>query len=113
MLRSAGYKVLDAEDGGQALEILRTRAPNIDMVVTDVIMPRLGGGKLRDAIRKKNRKMLILFVSGYTESDIAFRDDPSEGIGFLSKPFSKNELLQKIRVMLDSGAQLKRDARAN
>jgi PAS domain S-box-containing protein len=101
ILRSAGYRVLEAGDGGLALELLDTGQQSIDIVVSDVIMPRIGGGKLREAIRRKDRRMPILFVSGYTENDTLFRDDPSEMIGFLPKPFSRDELLGKIRSMLN------------
>ena len=101
MLRSGGYTVLELSDGGQALDIIAEPGLGIDLVITDVIMPRVGGGRLKEAIRQRDPKMPVLFVSGYTESDAAFRDDPAERIGFLSKPFSRDELLRKIRSMLD------------
>jgi two-component system cell cycle sensor histidine kinase/response regulator CckA len=100
-LRSAGYTVLESGDGSQALDVIAEPGLGVDLVITDVIMPRVGGGRLKEAIRQRDPGMPVLFISGYTESDDAFRDDPADRTGFLSKPFSRDELLQKIRSMLD------------
>jgi PAS domain S-box-containing protein len=101
MLRSAGYTVLEAEDSQQALSLIDQSALNIEIVVTDVLMPGMGGRELKEAIRLRNQEIPVLFVSGHTEGDYTLHAELSEGVGFLQKPYSKDELLRKIQVMLD------------
>ncbi|HEX9108298.1 MAG TPA: response regulator, partial [Longimicrobiales bacterium] len=94
VLSSAGYTVLSASDGEDALQLLRTSA-HIDLVLTDVVMPRLGGGELAARIAEEQPEARVLFMSGYPQDALA-RQGVAEGAGFLPKPFSPEVLRRSV-----------------
>jgi CheY-like chemotaxis protein len=100
VLERYGYEVLTASNGEQALEILHARGSSIDLVLTDVIMPKLGGWELFQETVANGGGPKFLFTSGYTSS---VRDsaklDPT--MPFLSKPWTTVELLAQVRKVLD------------
>jgi len=100
-LSSYGYKVHTAENGQKALEILRQENGDFDLIILDMIMPIMGGFQTYQAIRKINPKIKILVSSGFSDSEKidALREDPL--VDVLFKPYKANELVQKIRTMLD------------
>jgi CheY-like chemotaxis protein len=102
ILEGAGYTVLAAADGREALRLSKTHAGDVDMMVTDVVMPGLSGRELAERLWLSRPEMKVLYISGYT--DIAVFDpgvlDP--GSAFLQKPFSAPELTQKVREVLDT-----------
>jgi DNA-binding response OmpR family regulator len=98
-LTARGYTVLEARDGEEALQVAAGYAGEIELVVTDVVMPRLAGPKLVTELRL-TRKFKVIYVSGYTFDML----DPRamEDGSFLSKPFSPDELLGLIQLALAS-----------
>ena len=94
-LRRAGYRVLEAEDGSEAL-LLACRYPGpIHLLITDITMPRMGGLELRRAITACHPETSVLFISGYSE-DVLDGGDP-----FLQKPFTPIRLLATAAEILD------------
>ena len=100
-LTACGYSVLEASDGVQALEIAAMHPGAIQLLVTDVVMPRLSGRELATQIASARRDLKVLYISGYTD-DSVFRHGVLEGgMEFLQKPFNLKALAQKIRDILD------------
>jgi signal transduction histidine kinase/CheY-like chemotaxis protein len=100
-LGKSGYRVLEAADGVQALEIAAAHRGPIHILVTDVVMPRLSGRELVTRIAAARPEIKILYISGYTDDSI-FRHGVLEGgVAFLQKPFNLKDLAQKIRQVLD------------
>ena len=100
-LSGCGYSVLEASDGVQALEIAAMHPGAIQMLITDVVMPRLSGRELAAQIASSRRNLKVLYISGYTD-DSVFRHGVLEGgMEFLQKPFNLKALAQKIREILD------------
>jgi signal transduction histidine kinase/CheY-like chemotaxis protein len=101
MLESAGYRVVIAVDGAEALELVRARMHSLDLVISDVVMPRLGGRELSRALREERPELPLLLVSGYADPDAGKREPISEPL--LSKPFSRADLLARVRLLLARG----------
>jgi len=100
-LSSSGYNVLEAVDGIQALEIAAAHKGTIEILVTDVVMPRLSGRELASRLAAERRNLKVLFISGYTDDSI-FRNGVLEGgVAYLQKPFNLKTIAQKIREVLD------------
>ena len=97
VLGRAGYTVLEAHDGQEALEILRRHETHIDLVITDVVMAKLGGLELARRLRREQPGLPILLMSGYSTDELP-ADDPT--IGFVQKPFTPGELLLKMSALL-------------
>jgi DNA-binding response OmpR family regulator len=101
-LEAAGYEVWVAPDGLAALEVVRDEAlQGVALVVTDVVMPGLDGGALVDALRARAPGLRALFVSGHTDDAISDHGVLPDGVAFLPKPFTGNELLARVRRVLD------------
>jgi two-component system cell cycle sensor histidine kinase/response regulator CckA len=99
-LANKGYEVLDAESGEGALELLENQdIKNLDLLITDVIMPNMDGPALAQRIRQMNSELKILFISGYTEEKL--KDHMGENIWFLPKPFTLKQLAAKVKSVLD------------
>jgi PAS domain S-box-containing protein len=100
-LSARGYRVLEASDGIQALDIAVAHPGAIQLLITDVVMPRLSGRELANQIATARRDLKVLYISGYTDDSI-FRHGVLEGgMEFLQKPFNLRTLAQKIREILD------------
>lgn len=100
-LSGTGYQVLEACDGVQALEVAVAHKGTIDILVTDVVMPRLSGRELASRITSERPGVKVLFISGYTDDSI-FRHGVLEGgVAYLQKPFNLKSIAQKIREVLD------------
>ena len=97
VLGRAGYTVLEAQDGEEALLMVRRHAGHIDLVITDVVMARLGGLELARRVAGERPGLPILLMSGYNTEEMP-ADDPT--IGFLQKPFTPNALLQTVSALL-------------
>nr|MEE4267168.1 ATP-binding protein [Candidatus Krumholzibacteria bacterium] len=101
ILESAGYIVRTAEDGEEGWNLYREMGSEVDALVLDVVMPRLGGLDLADRIRQERPEIPVVFVSGF-DSDLASgRREPLSGSLRLPKPYNANDLLQAIRKVLD------------
>ena len=103
ILEKHGYRVLQASDGAEALELLRSRGSEIALVVSDVVMPRMGGRELYASLRDEGYRMPFLFTSGYTDrmSNDTVALDPS--VPVLPKPWTWTELTASVRAALDEG----------
>jgi PAS domain S-box-containing protein len=102
VLRMQGYTVLTAANGNEALRLAQDQAETeIQLLVTDVVMPQMGGTELADRIRVMRPNINVLFMSGYTDSAIIRHDLPKPGSAFLPKPFLPSMLIHKIRDVLD------------
>jgi PAS domain S-box-containing protein len=100
-LAARGYQVLDAADGMQALEIAAAHAGKIQLLITDVVMPRLSGRELAARLAATRPDLKVLYISGYTD-DSVFRHGVLEGgMAFLQKPFNLKALGTKIREILE------------
>jgi two-component system cell cycle sensor histidine kinase/response regulator CckA len=95
-LTRQGYDVLEASDGQEALDIVAEHNGEIDIVVTDVVMPEMDGPTMFRELRKTNPSIKVIFVSGYPNE--AFRETlGSEEVAFLPKPFSLPQLAEKVK----------------
>jgi len=97
VLRQAGYQAIEAADGQQALDLYNVHGPSIVMVVTDVVMPRMGGIELAKRLRQARPSVPLLFVTGYVDQSEALHE---QGTPVLLKPFSPDALLQAISTAL-------------
>ncbi len=114
MLTDAGYKVLPASCGDEALKVFEIHSGPIDLVLTDVIMPKMSGKELIDVIREAQPEVKALYMSGYTDEIIAQQGLLGPGVEFIQKPFEKEELLDKVVQILAgraSGADTAKSAR--
>jgi two-component system, cell cycle sensor histidine kinase and response regulator CckA len=102
VLQRSGYTVLEAKDGEEALEIAARQNGGIDLLVTDVVMPRLGGRVLADRLMAQNPALRVLFMSGYTDDAVLRHGDPATGSHFLQKPFTPGALSASARAALDA-----------
>ena len=103
-LEEAGYRVLTAGDGEEALRICTEHDGNLDLVLTDVVMPRMSGGVLAQKLSETRPALKVLFMSGYTDAAIVQHGVQHAGSRFLGKPFSPTSLLRKVREVLDDDA---------
>jgi two-component system cell cycle sensor histidine kinase/response regulator CckA len=106
-LTRSGYTVLEAVDGEDGLRVSREYAGPIHLMITDVVMPRMGGPRLAERLAEERADMKVLFVSGYAESTVLQRGEIDVTTRFLQKPFSLNALARKVREVLEaSGAHV-------
>src|SRR5258705_11390990 len=99
VLRLAGYEVLEARRGTEALELSDKYEGEIALMVTDVILPGMNGREVADLMATRRPEMSVLFVSGYTD-DQPLREMLGEGVDFLSKPILPKTLIQKVSEIL-------------
>lgn len=98
-LRSKGYKVVEARTGEAALELLR--ATEFDLVITDMVMPKVGGAEVIRAARDAAPDIPVICISGYTQESVAREVESIENLRFLAKPFSLKQLAGTVKVALD------------
>ncbi|HET8546491.1 MAG TPA: response regulator, partial [Bryobacteraceae bacterium] len=104
MLSQQGYRVLVASSGPEALDLCSQEHGPIDLLITDVIMPKMSGRELADHLRDCRPNLKVLFVSGYTDSAIVHHGILEEGTVFLQKPFTPEQIAGKVREVLDERA---------
>jgi two-component system, cell cycle sensor histidine kinase and response regulator CckA len=100
ILDGLGYSVLTANTPGEAIRIAGEHTGEIDLLITDVVMPDINGWDLAQRLLQHYPNLKCLFMSGYTANVIAYRGVLDEGVHFIQKPFSKKELAVKIREAL-------------
>ena len=103
ILQRAGYTVIAAANGEEAVSRFKEHNSEISLVVSDVVMPKKNGREICEEIRSLSPDIKFIFISGYTADIILQKGIVEEGVEFVTKPFSKNEILQKIRNVLDRG----------
>jgi PAS domain S-box-containing protein len=100
-LTDAGYHVVSARDAEEALEVIREPGTRIDLLLSDVVLPGLGGRALSEAARKLRPDLRVLFASGYTDDVILRRQLLAHDVEVLQKPFTPRELTARVRAALD------------
>ncbi len=103
-LRNKGYKVIEAESSEEALEVIRHAEERIDLLITDVVMPRLDGPALVREVREIRSDIKVIFISGYAEDAFRQRLDRDSNIDFLPKPFSLKQLASKVKDVIGGGS---------
>ena len=102
ILREHGYRVHEAEDGAQGLHLaLDGHISKLDLIITDVVMPCMGGVDMVKSLKLTHPGIKVIFISGYTDDALAECAIAGPGIAFLEKPFSPNLLVQQVRAALD------------
>jgi PAS domain S-box-containing protein len=104
ILERSGYVVLEAEHGAQALERCESHEGAIDLVVSDLVMPTMGGREMADKLRATRPNSRLLFVSGFTDDEVMQQGIISDGSAYLQKPFSPMSLVAKISEVLGEPA---------
>jgi CheY-like chemotaxis protein len=100
-LRRHGYRVLCAQHGHEALHIAQAHGGGIDLLISDVVMPRMGGPELAETLRLTASDLRVLFISGYSEHAAVKHGLVQAGVTLLEKPFTRTSLLERVRAMLD------------
>ncbi|MEO7965577.1 MAG: response regulator, partial [Gemmatimonadaceae bacterium] len=100
-LERAGYRVFDASNGAEALQLVRSMEIPPHLLITDIVMPVMGGRELASTIEREFPGLRILFMSGYTHERQAHLGDDFGVSRFLHKPFSLEELRNRVRLLLD------------
>ncbi len=106
ILESVGYKVISVADGEAAVAIYVEKKSEIDLVILDMVMPRLDGGEAFRKLKSVNPGVLVLLSSGYSHGGDAQRLLEEGVSGFLGKPYQVRELVEKVRQVLDGRTKI-------
>jgi len=109
MLKLYGYKTFVAADGQDGIKCFNEKQTEIDLILSDVVMPDMSGVEMMQEILKKNPLSRYVLMSGYTDEEIVRHGIVDRGINFIQKPFTPDALMGKIRKTLDSEAHLSSD----
>ena len=99
-LSDLGYQAIQAEDGKAALELLGSRTEPVDLVVTDLVMPRMNGKELGEELARRYPRVPVLYMSGYTDDDALLRGLVSPEAPFVAKPFAPDVLAGRVQEVL-------------
>jgi CheY-like chemotaxis protein len=100
LLEALGYRVVQAGSGQEALGLFEARRQEIDLLLTDVVMPDLSGRELARALRSRDPSLKVLFHSGYTDDTVVRWGVLQAEVAFLKKPFTLEALARKLREVL-------------
>ena len=101
VLTGLGYTVLEARHGRDALALSQDPAQRVNLVITDVVMPEMGGRELAEQLRIQRPGLPVLFISGYTDDELLRKGILEPGCDLLRKPFERAELARSVRALLD------------
>jgi CheY-like chemotaxis protein len=101
ILKRHGYRVVEAQSGGEALLLCEQHAGTIDLLLSDVVMPLMSGPELAKRLAVHRPTMKILCMSGYTDDAVIRHGAVEAGIAFIQKPFTPETLTRKVREVLD------------
>jgi len=102
ILEISGYTVVEADNGARALQFCEEHDTHIDLVLTDVVMPQMGGRELVKRLARLLPEAKVLYMSGYTDDTIAPQGSLDQIAHFLQKPFAPDALLSKVREVLET-----------
>jgi CheY-like chemotaxis protein len=106
MLKRGGYEVLSAGGGAEALTMAEANEGRISLLLTDVVMPGMGGRELSELFRARYPAVRILFMSAYTEDEVILQGVRVAEVDFIPKPFTVQGLRDKVRTLIDrNGAE--------
>jgi DNA-binding response OmpR family regulator len=100
-LEASGYTVIEARHAGHALEIADRHPAPIHLLITDVVMPGMGGSRLAVALAASHAETKVLYMSGYTDDAVVLHGVLAADVSFLQKPFTTESLARKVREVLD------------
>lgn len=100
ILTRSGYRVLTASDGCQAIDIVLEFSEKIDLLLTDVVMPKMSGRELAERVQALRPDIKVLYMSGHTDDAILYHGIERSEIAFLQKPFSMHSLTAQVRKVL-------------
>ena len=103
-LSTRGYRVIEAQNGMEALLIIEQSSEPIDLMITDVIMPGMGGQDLVRFLRAERPDIKVLYISGYAGEGFDIEHDPASRAALLEKPFTSESLARRVREVLSSAA---------
>jgi DNA-binding NtrC family response regulator len=103
-LKKYGYRIMEADCGDQALSICERHREQIDLMLTDVVMPHMSGKELAGRLAPLHPKMRVLYMSGYTDDIIADQGLMDSAFWFLPKPFKVLNLIKKVREIFDTSS---------
>jgi two-component system, cell cycle sensor histidine kinase and response regulator CckA len=101
ILEQRGYKVLEAENGEDALRVSEAHDGLIDLLITDVVMPKMGGKEVAEQLQSLYPQMKVIYTSGYTDDAIVHYGVLATGLNFLEKPFTTEKLVRKVGEILN------------
>lgn len=104
VLEKYGYTVLEAANGEEALKVAERHAGPLHLLLSDVVMPRMGGPELAQALVARRPDVKVLYMSGYTDHPMVRRGVVNAGVAFLQKPFTPTVLVSRIREVLEAFA---------
>ena len=102
VLEKYGYTVLEAANGEEALKVAERHDGPLDLLLSDVVMPRMGGPELAQALLAKRPDLKVLYMSGYTDHPMVRRGVVNAGVAFLQKPFTPTVLVSRVREVLEA-----------
>lgn len=108
-LRSRGYRVLEANDGMEALLLVSQYRDAIDLLLTDIVMPQMGGRELAEHLLGQSPDLKVLFMSGYTDDEILKHGVVAARVEFIQKPFTPYALANRVRGVLDQPYRMQAD----
>jgi two-component system cell cycle sensor histidine kinase/response regulator CckA len=112
-LRDAGYRVTQAQHGAAALALLESRCETIDLVITDLVMPGVGGREVARWVRGHCPALPVLFISGYPRTYLEAHDLYDASVPLLRKPFLPSRLLEAVQELLPDAPDYERPAAGN
>jgi hypothetical protein len=101
-LESGGYKVIEAKDGKEAIKLASEQRGNIDLLVTDMVMPGMTGQELAVHLQKEHPGLAVVFMSGYSEHAATEMANADPTVRLMTKPFSRAAILRTVREILQT-----------
>ncbi|HET8654184.1 MAG TPA: ATP-binding protein [Longimicrobiaceae bacterium] len=105
ILTRRGYRVIEASDGWEAIRLCDAHPGRVDLLLTDVVMPGLGGRELAERLRRRRPELAVLYMSGYPDEELARHGLHERGVALLQKPFGPTALADRVREMLAPGVR--------